>query len=285
MTSRTIPLILAATLWTGVTAVHGAAVLTIGNSNDTAYQTFVEGLGHTWTFKANGGSSEQIGGDLDATRVIGGTTQTLKAYIESFDYVIVLRGTSSSNFTQPLDWAQINKPVMVHNAFVARGSRFGLWDTDAGTFDTNFTDALEETTVLQASSSLFTNVDTGGGTANLYVDTQLAGDGVNIAGRSFAGGSTSVLGTFASAGVTYANLIRVAAGELAYNGNTLSSTAFSAERVFFSYRDAEGSFANLSSDGQDVVRNFLVPVPEPSVAAVLAGLGALAVVVRRRHSA
>lgn len=246
----------------GVGMSHADSILAIGSNEDSNYKAFVEGLGHTWTFKQNGGIDEQIGGDLDATKILGGVSQTQKAYLQSFDKIIIQRNSSSGNFTQPDDWATINKPIMVHNTFVARGSRFGMWKTDAGTFDAPFTDAVNETIVLDSGSSyLWNNVATTGNVANLYVDTQTNGDGVNVDTDL---GTATKLGQFAAGGFNFVNLLHIAAGQTGFNGNNPSTVPFAADRVFFGYRETGNLFVNLSDDGKDIIKNFLAPLTPPA---------------------
>lgn len=273
-------LALAAASLLGAGISPAVSILAIGSGNDANYQNFATTLGHTWTFKGNGSGSEQIGGDLDVARILGGISQTQKTYLQSFDKIIILRNSSSGEFTQPNDWATIAKPILVHNTFVARGSRFGMWSSDAGIFDLGFATVGNETQVLDSGSSyLWNSVATTGNVANLYVDTQLNGDGV-VNTTTF--GAATLLGQFASGANNYVNLLRWEAGQTGFNGGSAATTAFAAERVFFSYRETGGLFSNLSADGQDVIKNFLVPEP---AAALLLGLGSLIFITRRQRKA
>lgn len=261
--SLLLPLMLAAA------SAHGQTVLAIGNGNDSAYQSFVTGYGYSWTFVQNGTGSGQIGGDLDG--IFTGST-TRRDYIQSFDYVIILRSSNSGEFTFNSDWLEINKPILVHNPNVARGSRLGLWSGDGGSFGITVTPAGDESTVVN-SSYLLTGVNTSGGDANLI--SASTSDGI-INTTTFGG--ANLITSVTNGSQTYYNLLSWNAGQFGFSGTSAASTAFGGHRVFFG--GTPSNFSDLSGDGQLVVQNFL-GIPEPSTY-LMFGLGLAGLVGLRR---
>jgi hypothetical protein len=264
---------------------QAAAILMIGNGADSNYTSFLTGLGHTVTFKANGGSSEQIGGDLDGTRVIGGVSQTQKAYLNSFDTVIVLRNSGSSNFTEPLDWASVTAKVLVHNTFVARGSRLGMWGGDGGTFDLLTSSLPVDETAIPAgaqSSPIFAGVTISGNAADLIDGTEFDGL-IESPTPVIAGGTGSIYGRSNGtiSGNSYINMVYLAPGTAVYNGSSLTSTLTASNRLYFGFGDAD-NFAGLTAGGERVIQNFIA-IPEPATLGLLAMGGLMG--LRRRRTA
>ncbi|MCU0792874.1 MAG: hypothetical protein MUE42_08505, partial [Opitutaceae bacterium] len=96
-------------------------ILYISSANDANYQSFVQTRfpEAVWVQKAPGTGADQIGGDLDVTAdftgVNGGTGLTRRAYIESFDLVIIGVPNTSTQYQVGADWAAISKPILVHS--------------------------------------------------------------------------------------------------------------------------------------------------------------------------
>lgn len=266
---KTSPLFLTAlATLAGAASLSAQSVLAIGNGNDAAYESFVTGtLGGSWTFVVNGTGSGQLGGDLDSS--FNGGSQTRRDYINAFDRVVILRGSNSGSYTNT-DWAGITVPILVHNVFVARQSRLGLYNNDGGVFDQ--ATVAPDSVVLAPSSPLLAGVAVTLGQADLFTSVNTGGFDTTYD----VGGGTRIT-TIAGSSPTLVNLAVWPAGATTFNG----SQVLAAERVFLGI---SGTFGDLSADGRQVVRNFLIP--EPSTYAALAGALALAatVLLRRRRS-
>lgn len=254
-------------------------ILYIANSNSDAYETFATSgqfNGSSWTHKATGTGAEQIGGDLDATRVLGGSNQTVKTYLQSFDLVIVGVPTNSANFVDGVDgadWAGINVPILFNAAVAARasGGRVGMTSSDNFVTFTHG-DPVDTSRVSNSARSdrLFASVTDA---TNLYSAVQ--SDTINGVATFGTGELISSLtnGTTNHHGIIYWTLDATNAA-----GHTLA-----ADRAFLPLK---GNVNDLTADGQIVLGNVineLTTIPEPGSAATLAALAALSLAAFRRR--
>jgi hypothetical protein len=276
-----------AILASAATSADAASVLYVANSNNAAFQTFATSgsfVGNTWTHIASGTTGDTIGGDLDRTTTLGGISQTVKSYLESFDLIILSTPITSGNYVDGAtgaDWAGIAKPILSTAAFASRatGGRMGLViGTDLSPF--TFT-ATAETTVVSGSavaSAIFAGTTT-------PTDLLSAASGQTVAAATAAGiliGGGELISTYAGTAVATPVGVGIAfwtSGQTDTVGRTLASN-----RSLFALN---GTFADLNADGQIVLGNLInqtiAPVPEPSTFAMLTGLVTIGLAASRRR--
>ncbi|MBC8010709.1 MAG: hypothetical protein H7067_11515 [Burkholderiales bacterium] len=121
-------------------------ILYVANGDSADYKTFAttgQFSANTWVFKPTGlTGNDTVGGDLDRladfTGINGATGGTVRAYLQSFDIIILGISTTSGNFSDNTtladgtDWNSLTKPVLIHASFVIRAlnSRIGLFSGD-----------------------------------------------------------------------------------------------------------------------------------------------------------
>jgi hypothetical protein len=217
-----------AAVFAGVAGAETIAfVASFTNASYTADTiALLESAGHTVTVVPAG----DVSGLLSQTHTASGLTR--KAYLETFNMVLISRASSSGDYTDKAGWAAIEVPVISMNAYAVRSSRLGWFSaeqSDQGPAD-------PDTIVTLPTHPIWTNVtltetDT---RANLFVPM----NGNNVTGVLGTFGSGDLLGT--STGGT--NVATIVAWE---DGDLLANT-FSAgdRRVFF----ATGGYANFPVD-------------------------------------
>jgi hypothetical protein len=247
-------------------------ILYISSANDANYQSFVQTRfpEAVWVQKAPGTGADQIGGDLDVTAdftgVNGGTGLTRRAYIESFDLVIIGVPNTSTQYQVGADWAAISKPILVHSSVVARGTgtRLGLFAGDNVTTPTLATPADSARLSTSAlSDTLLANVTD---LTDLYIATST--DTVTLAGSAGQGDEITRVtnGTTQSRGLVY-----WPAGSFNGVGFTLVG-----HRAFFPLKIGNLSL-DLTDNGRallgNVITQLLIPpaapvFPAPTLSAV-----------------
>jgi hypothetical protein len=268
-------------------------ILFVANSNNTAFQTFATSgqfAGSTWTQIGTGLTGNVVGGDLDRTATLGGISQTVKSYLESFDLVILSTPISSANYVDSVsgaDWAAITTPILSTATFAFRstGGRIGLISgVDQSPY--TFTDPLNETT--RVSSSALSDRVFAGTTSQTNLLTAGVTQGDVVFSATIGGGEvlatvTSTLYPTLAPSTTVAPSI----GYWSAGATTATSQTLVGSRALFALK---GGYADLNTDGQIVMSNLILEVtgsaiPEPSAFAALAGFGALGFAASRRRRA
>ncbi len=250
------------------TAAQAIDVLYIANGDDATYQALIESKypESNWVRKSVGtvAGSDTIGGDLDLTnRVFTGlhaeAGMSQKAYIQSFDLVIVDNPTSSASFIDGAlgaDWASINKPILFNSAFAARGldGRVGLF-AGGGTGTPILTTPAESVRLAftPLSDAIFEDV---ADVADLYASTST--DSINAA-QGFGTGKqiSSISGTDAAIPTvtSYHGIAFWDAGDQIAVNHTLA-----AKRAFMPLKGIVGDdFApgDLTADGRIALGNLI----------------------------
>jgi hypothetical protein len=282
------PILALAIFSTAVVSTASSAVVldilfvagTSTGTNDAGYQTFAttgQFAGSTWTARGSGTTgNETIGGDLDRVAVFGGTSQSLKSYVESFDLVIVSVPVSSTNFADGAngaDWASITVPILFNSALAGRasGGRVGLTSGDNVVSGYAFSSSDETTKVSNSAlgNAIFAGVSS---TTNLYA--LATGDIVTTASTA---GTGEVISTLTNGTTTAYSIVYWPSGSTDANGRTLADN-----RAVFALK---GGFSDLTADGGIVLGNVInqLAIPEPS-AALLGGIGSFLLLRRRRAS-
>ncbi len=253
-----------------MSAALALEVLYVGNVDSTQYAEFIEAKfpGSTWVHKPSGLiGADTIGGDLDRVTDFavvgshGGTGITVKAYMESFDLVIVgSSGVTSGNFvhaTSAADWAALTKPVLFHHSLIARalGNRPGMFGPP-GTGDNNVTltyadpDDTVRISATPLSDAIFEGVTT---PTDLY-DSTISTFTETISSAGTLGGGELI--TSLTDGVTVTPPRGVVFWDAGVTNGSLLTLA--AKRAFFPMRNNISiSFTPLTADGQLVLGNLI----------------------------
>lgn len=248
-----------------------ASILYVAGADNAAYKNFATNgqfSNNTWTQKASGlTGNDLIGGDLDRTATFTGVgTMTVKAYLESFDLVIVGLPVSSGNFVDGAngaDWAQLQVPVLFNAAFAARslGGRPGMFLNDGSL---TVTLAVPDDSVRESTSTL-SDAIFNGVTSETDLYAALSTDTIGAA-QSYGGGeliSSVTDGVVSSHGVVFWD-----AGVLNGFGQLLLKNR--------AYLPLKGDVtADLKADGQIVLGNLINALLVPT-ATVLPPPGNLA---------
>lgn len=276
----------------GASPAHAAALdilyiagTTAAGTNDAGYQSFATSgqfTGNTWTVKGSSlTGADMVGGDLDRTTTFTGTnggTMTVKAYLESFDLVIINLPLNSANFVDSAlgaDWAAITSPILVNAALSARSASGRISLLSGDNASTSYALAADETVKLAAtarSDAIFA----GTASLNLYDATS-----TDTIGGAATIGTGEAIATVTNGTTTAHGIVYWATGTTGAGGFTLAG-----ERAFMPLK---GSFAaDLSTDGEIVMGNLInqltaTAIPEPASVAVPVGVAALGFVATRRR--
>lgn len=245
------------------TAAQALNVLHIASADSADYSAFITGRGDTWTHKLGGTTgNDTVGGDLDRTATFTGTitsgTMTVRAYLQSFDLIIVGNGNNSANFNDlnaGLDWAAISKPILVHAGLVARTSstagtvvdRFGLFSAGSGTYTYgNPTDTALTNPTSTLSTAIFEGV---ADPTNLYADVAAASTESVPFTNTFGSGQSisSLVSTPSGHGIAFWQVGATGGGNLQFQG----------KRAFMALKNAPNSSSALTVDGKIVLGNII----------------------------
>lgn len=190
------------------------------------------------------------------------------------DLIIMARASSSGDFAanaaNVAQWASINTPIIVGNAFIARSSIWGMVDGN-GTSDHS---GFGTTTLGDTSHPIFADVTplgTGFNGEPTYRQTDGTLSWVNATGVT---GDGQLLGVRNNSGSQWVGLANWNTGAL-MGGNIV------AERRF--YLPLPSNFNSLTASGEQMLLNLSVFLaPEPG-RATLFSLGLLMLVSRRRR--
>lgn len=257
------------------------------DANAAAYGfTQAPDVGYTSLLAANG---------YNVTRFVtidNGTPASL-AVLNTFDLVIISRSVPSSHYqTSPGEveaWNGVTAPLMLLNGYVARNSRLGFV-TGANLLDITNSISL---TINNPAHPIFKGVtlDAGNKMVNPYAGLVTATftnvvvqQGISVTTDSLADAGT-VLATYD----TFAgNMI----AEWAAGATTARGDTFGGPRLMFLTGSRERSLPSdcagmydLFPDGEKMFLNavdYMVTIPEPSTAVLLA-LGGLVFLLRRRN--
>jgi fibronectin type 3 domain-containing protein len=246
-------------------------ILYVGGTVDNVpYRTFLTTgryANNQWTFKPSGLGDDQIGGALDRAANFDGLPTTPKAYLETFDLIIVSVPNTSGNFVDdPLgaQWSALTKPVLMNACSIARqftgaSNRTAFFTGD--NFSTiTFTSPAAESVRLSTSAlsdALFSGVAV---PSDLYslpqVDTllNLAAYGNGDLITSHAGTQTLLTVT---TNVTGHGIVFWAAGSTSPFNYTIA-----ANRAFYPLKNG---LDDLSGSGKQVLINLVKQIGLPQV--------------------
>lgn len=245
-------------------------ILYVANGDNTAYKTFAttgQFSANTWTFKPTGlTANDTIGGDLDRLADFTGTNAatggTVRAYLESFDVIILGIATTSGNFADNInaadgtDWNSLTKPVLIHAAVAARsiGARLGLFSGD--NFIT-FTHGNPADSARVSTSALSDAILDGiADPTDLYTLTQ--SDTINLIATF---GNGEVITRLTDGTASHQGIVFWAAGATSPLGHPINGN-----RAFLPLK---GSIDDLSAGGKTALANLFnqlfvtQPVPPP----------------------
>lgn len=182
----------------------------------------------------------------------------------TFDLVILARETNSGDYddgTEPADWGTLATPIVTMAPHIARSNRLGFVSTTALPLTGLITDY---DAYPDSSHPLLSGV-----TSTTFLNT---GTAMNTLSGALPTGSTVV----ATAGGNSAIWVTPAGSTLFNPGGAVAAGDV---RIGF-LRGPEGSWDNISGDGEQILRNVIAfaTVPEPSSAllgVIGIGIGAL----------
>jgi hypothetical protein len=225
-----------AAILTGVAGAESVAfVASFTSASHTADTVaLLQGAGHTVTVVPAG----QVNGVLTNPHTASGLTR--KAYLESFDLVLISRASGSADYTDKAGWAGLEVPVISMNAYAVRGADrlhwFSAAASDQGPAD-------PDTIVSVPTHPVWSGVAlTAGDTrANLFVPLS----GNNVTGGTGTFGTGTLLGT-STGGSNVSTIVVWEDGAQLAGGNVAAD-----RRVFF----AGGGYANFTDDGSQTGSN------------------------------
>lgn len=240
-------------------AAQAIDVLHVANADSAAYAALIEDKypGSSWTHIASGTTGAVVGGDLDRTADFGTGVITVKAYLDSFDLVIIGNGINSGNFNDGAggaDWAAITKPVIVHSALAARASSNGVTTDRLALFtggQGNYTFGNPTDSIRASLSTLADGLFVGVTDETDLYDSALAtfvesSDSVN----TYGGGE--LITSLTNGGATFHGVAFWDAGTTNAVGSVLA-----AKRGYFPLRNSANSVSFLTADGQTVLGNLI----------------------------
>jgi hypothetical protein len=247
--------------------------VTDNTANESAYVTFLQSI-----------YGNDLVIDLTANKYTDTLSASLKAELAAANLIIVSRQTNSANYDfEPQFWNNLDVPMILHNAFLARGGASQpRWRWLNGNGDDE--SGITTVDVHAPADPIYFGVNVVGGQVAIYSGNQ----NVSLTTATSAGNGTLVASQVG--GIDGAFIARWDGTESAYF--TGSTQAPGAPRIFFSFPSTGASandavFFNVATtDGRLMLENALtslLPVPEPG--ALLLPVAGSFLLLRRRRSA